>query len=93
MLTIEIKLNGRLIAGANILNGSALADVSNYAVEAVEKASPVTGHEVDFHSTFLVTEHPRRQSVWALVAKVATQARIIRASGKHDRPVALEEVL
>lgn len=73
MLTIEIKINGRLVAGAKVRNVSSLADISDYEVEAVESASDVTGLP-EFHAAFPVVKHHRRQTVWALVSKVATAA-------------------
>jgi len=82
MLTIEIKLNGRLIAGAKARNVTDLADLSDYRVEAVEDESPVTGLP-SFHSTFQIDNHPRRQPVWALVTRIADAA----ARRNHRRTV------
>ena len=73
MLTVEIKLNGKLIAGATAANVSELAAVSNYTVEAVEAASEETGL-LDFHRNFTVQNHKRRQSVWELVHRIALKA-------------------
>ena len=84
-LTIELKVNGRLIGGAIITNRTGLADVSDYEVDAVETASPASGHELDFRSVFKIAGHSRRQSVWALVAKVAAGALERRETGKYDQ--------
>lgn len=73
MLTVEIKLNGKLIAGAKAANLSDLAPISDYAVEAVEAASEETGLQ-DFHRNFTVQNHKRRQSVWELVHRIALKS-------------------
>lgn len=69
MLTVEVKLNGVLIAQAAARNISALADVSDYLVTWNEAACPDLGIKQDF-SKFMITGHRRRQTAWALVAKV-----------------------
>ena len=73
-LTVTIKLNGKVIAGAEITNISHLADVSDYFVAAYEKASEVTLTPYQGR-TFKVRNHLRRQSVWALVERVAAQMK------------------
>lgn len=78
MLTIEIKINGRLIAGASACAVSSLADISDYRVEAVEEASDVSGLPA-YHQNFEVTGHPRKQSVWALVRQVAAKAAFVQS--------------
>ncbi|AET42309.1 hypothetical protein DSS3P1_28 [Ruegeria phage DSS3-P1] len=85
MLTIEIKINGRLIGGAIVKNKSRLADLSDYDVEAVETASPETGHTKDFRTKFGVLKHLREQTVWALVKKVAEESMIRRSGGQYDQ--------
>jgi len=77
MLTIELKLNGKLIGGAEVTNVSALADVSSYEVLSVEKGSDQTGLN-DFRQNFQVQGHPRKQTVWALVHKVALASLRLR---------------
>lgn len=79
MLTIEIKINGRLIAGAEIVNDSALAEYSDYIVTAMEKASPETGHREDFSTGWRIECHRRRQSAWALVERVAAAMRLFQS--------------
>lgn len=69
MLTIEVKLNGRLIAHAAARNISELADISDYHVTWHEAACPELGIEEDFHK-FTIQGHRRCQTAWALVAKV-----------------------
>lgn len=69
MLTIEIKINGRFIAGAKVQNITNEEAVSDYAVEAVETPSEITGMD-RFHSSFPINGHRRKQSVWKLVERV-----------------------
>ena len=86
MLTIELKINGRLVGGAMIRNVSDLADLSDYQAEVVEAASPETGLPTDFRAVLPVTGHRRQQTIWSLVQKVSTMALHARRSGLHDRP-------
>lgn len=81
MLTIEIKVNGKLIGGAQIENTTALSDTSDYRVLAVEKAEPMLGIDSDMRETFPIADHIRCQTVWALVSKVATEALRRRGGG------------
>jgi hypothetical protein len=74
VLTIEIKVNGNLIGGATVKNLSALNDVSDYEVTAVEKAEESVGVKDDFRETFQVKNHLRCQSVWALALRIAGEA-------------------
>lgn len=69
MLTIEVKLNGQLIAQAAARNVSGLAEISDYHVTWHEAACPELGIEEDYHK-FTIEGHRRRQTSWALVAKV-----------------------
>ncbi|MEM9734726.1 MAG: hypothetical protein AAF903_14785 [Pseudomonadota bacterium] len=72
-LTVEIKLNGKLIASSKIANVSDLADVSDYTWNCTENGSEVTGLE-DAQAWGQIRGHKRKQSVWALVSRVAAQA-------------------
>lgn len=73
MLTIEVRINEHLIAKARAVNVSDLAPVSNYAVIATSEASTLTGaQKMELH--FDVNGHPRLQSAWALVRRIAEQA-------------------
>lgn len=83
MLTIEIKLNGRHIGGAQVANVSDLANLSDYEVEAVESGSDQTGLP-GFYHRFRIRRHKRKQSVWALVRKVAERAEQARECGQGD---------
>lgn len=78
MLTIEIKVNGVLVAGATARNLSNLADVSDYEIMTVEKRSEHAGHETDMRTNFEIERHPRLQSVWALVEKIARTSAALR---------------
>jgi hypothetical protein len=69
MLTIEVKLNGQIIAEASARNLSELADTSDYFVCWNEAQCSASGIENDY-GKFMIKGHRRRQSAWALVAKV-----------------------
>lgn len=79
MLTIDIKLNGKTIAKADLVNISDLADTSDYRLQWVEGAEPKLGIE-QAHGKAIIKGHRRRQSVWALVAK-ATVAILDQLAG------------
>jgi hypothetical protein len=57
-------------------NMSNLADVSDYTVEAMESANPLTGYPAR-NAGCMVLAHERCQSVWALLAKAS--AEILKA--------------
>jgi hypothetical protein len=73
MLQIEIRINDRFVAFANVENLSVLADISDYSVEARTEPNPLTGADAFMHPKIFVDAHQRRQSVWSLVAKVARE--------------------
>ena len=73
MLTVEVKINGRTVARAEAANVSDLADMSDYAVWFSEAGSEVSGLP-DWRAEAHVRAHPRRQSVWSLACKIASQA-------------------
>lgn len=60
----------RELASAEIANISDLAPASTYAVLAAEHGSLITGLPTQ-SAGFEIHNHARRQSVWALVEKVA----------------------
>lgn len=68
MLTIEVKLNGKVIANAELTNLSGLADLSDYELKWTEAGSADLGID-DVCGQATITAHRRRQSAWALVAK------------------------
>ncbi|MFB9268030.1 hypothetical protein ACFFWD_33690 [Bradyrhizobium erythrophlei] len=73
-VTVEILPSGatksrRTIGRMTIGNISNLADVSDYLVSVTEGANPVAGTPPQARK-FIVHHHPRRQSVWKLVARV-----------------------
>ena len=70
MLTIELKINGRLIAFAEAKNVSDLADVSDYQVKAWTTGCEAVNSPEGQH-VFKIYKHRRKQSPWALVRKVA----------------------
>jgi hypothetical protein len=62
----------RTIASMRIGNLSDLADISNYQIEAMESANPLTSKPA-CSATCTVVAHDRRQSVWSLIAKAAAE--------------------
>jgi hypothetical protein len=74
---IEILPGGHLelrrtIASIAIGNKSDLANISDYKIDAMESANPLTGPPRRSASC-QVPGHDRRQSVWTLVAKAAAE--------------------
>jgi hypothetical protein len=88
MLTIEIRLNGKPIAGATITPAPGeVSGLANYQVEAVESAAPwVSDFDKDFHTNFQIEDYLQSQSVWALAAEVSKTALERRESGDFDYP-------
>ena len=84
MLTIDIRLNDKTIARANLVKISALADTSDYQLEWFESAEPGLGIPLSVGNT-KITGHRRRQSVWALVGKAVVT--ILDQMGGHHREV------
>jgi hypothetical protein len=77
-ITVELVPGGfepqrRSIATMRIANVSALADVSDYVVEAMEGENPPAGSPPR-SAVFEVPAHDRRQPVWALLARAAAAA-------------------
>lgn len=62
------------IASMTISNVSDLATISDYEVDAVEAANHLAGTRPR-SATCMVVGHDRRQSVWALLEKAATEIR------------------
>lgn len=84
MLTIEVKLNGRVIAQAKLVNQTNLSDVRDYALTWFEEASEGILIPEDAGRT-LIRSHNRRQTAWALVAKAAAAIlgqKVERMEGK-----------
>ena len=70
MMQVVVYINGREIAQATAMNVSNLADVSDYLCEGDESPSQITP---GFSSRdFRIDGHNRKQTCWALVAKMAT---------------------
>lgn len=93
MLVIRVELwpggsieNRRVIAEMNIANISNLAERSDYRVIATEDPSDITGLVDGLNENFVVQNHLRRQSVWALVGRAAGMAAMhdgMRRVGKE----------
>jgi len=62
----------RTIASMRIANISDLADISDYVLEAMEAANPLTGAPAR-KGNIVLYHHDRRQSVWALLARAASE--------------------
>lgn len=69
MLTIELKINGHQSAIAHAIN-EGHGSIGDYAVTATTDENPFTGLDMTGH-VFRIENHPRFQSPWALVAKIA----------------------
>jgi hypothetical protein len=75
LITIDLLPGGhasrrRTIASMQIGNTTNLADISDYRINAMEGANPLTGTPPR-SATCTVTGHGRNQAVWVLVAKAA----------------------
>lgn len=62
----------RTIATMNIGNVTDLADVSDYKIDAIEAANPLT-NTPPRSANCVVSSHDRRQSVWSLIAKAVDE--------------------
>ena len=72
MMTVEVRINGHLVACAQVRNTSELSPVSEYAVGWSELACTDLGVPASA-GAFHIAGHRRAQSVWALVGKVVVQ--------------------
>jgi len=70
MLTVDIKVNGRLIGTAKLVNQTNLSEISDYSLEWSEAGDESLGI-ADGRGRTIIAAHRRRQTVWALVAKAA----------------------
>lgn len=87
-ISVEIDPGGdahrrRELASAAVSNVSDLADLSRYRVFAREGANEVAGADA-WEAMGHIGGHDRRQSVWALVEKVAAWAAV--EAREHNRP-------
>lgn len=78
IVTIDLAPGGlvkrrRTIASMHIANLSGLADISDYEINVLEAANPLTGTPPR-NGGCRVEGHDRRQSVFALIAKAASAA-------------------
>lgn len=80
MITVEINVNGRVIARAVVANPACDQQITNYSVRAETLAPPSAKRRPSARS-FLVTEHDRRASPWALAAKVAGEVLDLERRG------------
>lgn len=70
MLTVEVKVNGRLIGFAKLVNQTHLSEISDYSLVWSEHGDGNLDIADDEGRT-VIEGHRRRQTVWALVAKAA----------------------
>lgn len=83
-VVVKVELNGVEIARAKACNLSRLDGISDYGVSTSETAAPDLGIEgLDFDHT--VKRHERNQSVWALVAKIASFASMMDQHRPHKK--------
>jgi hypothetical protein len=78
LVTIDLVPGGILrwrstIAAMRIANVADLADTSNYEVDVIEAANPLSGTGPR-NGSCTVENHDRNQSVFALIAKAAAAA-------------------
>jgi hypothetical protein len=78
VITIDLVPGGkesyrRTIGSMRIVNVSNLADVSDYTIDVMEGANPLTGLPARTASCQVIG-HDRRQTVWSLLAKAADEA-------------------
>lgn len=81
VITIEVKVNGRVIAEAVAVNESALAEYSDYRVTACEEASPPCGVNA-IQEQWQIETHYREQTCWALVEKIAAAMRLFQTEAR-----------
>lgn len=71
MLTIEVKLNGRLVGQARLVNQTNLSAISDYSLEWFEAGGDEFLPEGKAAGRTVITGHRRKSGVWPLVAKAA----------------------
>jgi hypothetical protein len=84
MFTVVLQINGRRIGGAQAINRSNLADVSDYDVSFDEVSRFDAGRGAHEKGAFKVEGHLRNQSAWALVREIASR---ITKSDEYERGV------
>jgi hypothetical protein len=77
VITIDLFPGGyeshrRTIGSMRIANLSDRGDISDYSVEVMEGANPLTS-DPPRKAACMVFAHDRRQSVWALLAKASAE--------------------
>jgi hypothetical protein len=78
LITIDLVPSGiqswrRTIASMRIANTTNCADISDYAVDVLEAANPLSGTRPR-NGSCSVAGHDRHQTIWALVARAAEAA-------------------
>lgn len=85
MLTIEIKLNGRIVAEAELTNRSGLAPQSDYGLRWIEYGDNELGIAAD-KGRVVIERHRRAQTVWALVTKACLAILQHKIGEMVDKP-------
>jgi hypothetical protein len=85
MLTIEIKVNGRVVAEAELTNRSSLAPVSDYALRWVEYGDEGMGIATD-KGRSVIEHHRSAQSPWALVTRACLAILRQKIDGLEAKP-------
>lgn len=81
MMTIDIKINGEVVAQARARCVSGPTDeLGDYEISYGERENPYTGAPA-FHAHGRIEGHKRRQSAWALAVKLAEAAAAISVVG------------
>lgn len=82
MLTIDLRINGRLIGSAHALNVSELAPVSDYEVTASTNPPDAEEAVTFIPHRFFVRSHKRARGAWALVQRIAEELIAREATGR-----------
>ena len=70
MLTIEVKVNGRLVGRAQLITRTNLSEVSDYSLEWSEAGGDVL-LDGKAHGRTVIRDHRRKSGCWVLVARAA----------------------
>ncbi len=69
MMTVEVKINGQLIARAHVQNLTQLSEVSDYAADWYQAGYPRLSIP-EARGMMKIAGHRRSHGVWPLVARV-----------------------
>jgi hypothetical protein len=69
MMTVDVRINGKIISRAMLINQSNLADVSDYDVKVWMEGNKELGIE-DYGFEGKVEGHERAAGPWPLIARI-----------------------